>query len=125
VSPSKSFPPEPSSAQAARQFIRSFLDQRCPETVVDCAVLLTSELVTNAVLHARSPVAVDVSNPDRSIRVAVTDSSRVVPQVTRSKLTEHGRGLPIVIALSDQWGSEVTFNGKTTWFSLHLPGDEA
>lgn len=120
VSPSKQFPSEANSIAAARTFVRCFL-RDCPPGVIDSAVLVTSELVTNALVHARSPVEVDVTIPDGSIRIAVTDASQELPKLKRIGLKEHGRGLPLVAALSDDWGAEDTFNGKTVWACLDLP----
>jgi anti-sigma regulatory factor (Ser/Thr protein kinase) len=124
VSPSKRFLPEASSAAAARTFVRCFLRcflRDCPPDIIDSAVVVTSELVTNALVHARSPVEVDVTIPGGSIRIAVTDASHNLPKIKRFGLKEHGRGLPLVTALSDDWGAEGTFNGKTVWASLHVP----
>ena len=121
VSPASRFPAEPSSAHAARHFVRVFLRTR-PAAIVDTVVLLTSELVTNALVHARSVVEVDLTNTGGMIRIAVTDDSSELPKIEPSvTLSEHGRGVPLVATLSDDWGVEQTHFGKTIWFILNPP----
>jgi hypothetical protein len=121
MSPACRFPVEPSSAQAARHFVRVFLYTR-PAAVVDTAVLVTSELVTNALVHAHSAVEVELTNTDGLIRIAVTgdssELSKIEPSVT---LSEHGRRVPLVTTLSDDWGVDQTHFGKTIWFTLNPP----
>ena len=88
------------------------------------AALLTSELVTNAVAHASTPVKVEVKverTEDRA-RVEVYDGSMEAP--TYKPLTldrDHGRGLAIVDAIADAWGvAPVDDHGKVVWFELGL-----
>jgi anti-sigma regulatory factor (Ser/Thr protein kinase) len=88
--------------------------------MVFVAELLISEVVTNAVLHAHSPVEVVLRDPGGALRVEVSDESEVLPVFVESAHTfdDHGRGLPLVRDLSDQWGIIENDSGKTVWFSL-------
>jgi anti-sigma regulatory factor (Ser/Thr protein kinase) len=91
-----------------------------PGELRDAAVLLTGEVVTNAVLHGGGwfLLVVDAS-PDR-LRVEVTDSNPGQPRTL--KMTgdrEHGRGLAIVDALATKWGTENLGTHKVVWFELH------
>jgi anti-sigma regulatory factor (Ser/Thr protein kinase) len=113
------FDADPRSVQAARAFIRSLL-VGCPPDLIAEMVLMTSELVTNAVIHAGSPVEVVVRIRRSSMRVEVWDQSPRFPElVPLSERSHHGRGLAIVDELSDQWGVTEASPGKTVWFILN------
>jgi PAS domain S-box-containing protein len=109
--------------------LRATLDDAgVAEDTVDTAILLTSELVTNAVLHARTDVRVTVV-VGSEVRVEVRDESGMLP-TSRSHALDSmtGRGLNIVGQLADDYGVEVENEhgfgggqaslGKTVWFSL-------
>ena len=116
----RSFPAEVARAEAARRFVEDVLvEWRC-EGFRDDALLLVSELVTNAVTHALSPCTVVVEHLDGGIRFEVHDHDRrhlPVPQPF-STTSHHGRGLLIVDKMSSLWGSEPTDEGKVVWFEL-------
>jgi anti-sigma regulatory factor (Ser/Thr protein kinase) len=86
----------------------------------DTAALLSSELVTNVVLHARSDMIVEVDIDDTRLRVSVIDSSNQPARrrESASLLEEHGRGLQIVDALATSWGVNAGPRGKAVWFEL-------
>ena len=90
-----------------------------PEEPTETAMLLTSELVTNAILYAPGPLRVVLTLAPGVIRVEVHDSSVVEP-LPKSYGSEAptGRGLELVVALSDSWGVEVAPDGKSVWFQL-------
>ncbi|MGH8928741.1 MAG: ATP-binding protein, partial [Acidimicrobiia bacterium] len=80
---------------------------------------LVSELVTNAVLHARTPFLVKVTVAPDLIRVSVTDGDRTQPLMKQHGLSDPtGRGLRIVDAMADRWGVDPDVDGKTVWFEL-------
>jgi anti-sigma regulatory factor (Ser/Thr protein kinase) len=97
--------------------------------MADVAELLSSELVTNAVLHAQSSVeleaAYDAKADGSVLRIEVYDRS---PQ-TAADLEPHqpaqgsegGRGLAIVARLACKWGVEPMTQGKRVWFTLNPP----
>jgi serine/threonine-protein kinase RsbW len=85
--------------------------------------LITSELATNCVMHARTPFEIQVTRSDGHIKVEVCDSSpeQPVPQWPR-KDEPTGRGLMIVDALSDDWGIvPMHEGGSTVWFTMRSP----
>jgi hypothetical protein len=86
----------------------------------DDAVLLTSELVTNAVQREPGqPVVLVISSSGGQLRVDVHDTSHSLPTVTDvSADAETGRGLLLVAALSADWGCYPTPTGKAVYFTL-------
>nr|WP_280668541.1 SpoIIE family protein phosphatase [Kitasatospora sp. MAP12-44] len=128
------FDPDGRSASAARRFVRdALLGWGLPE-VVDDAVVLVSELVTNAVVHAGTAAEVSCLREEDSVQIGVTDRhpERGLPSFSGSPsddaVSEHfadaegegGRGLLMCSALSSRWGVEYTAGQKTVWFRLPL-----
>jgi anti-sigma regulatory factor (Ser/Thr protein kinase) len=93
------------------------LDREMTET----ALLLVSELATNAIRHGSPPVRLSLRLHDDRLRVEVTDSSPTLPQVGHPGPDQTGgRGLQIVQQLAARWGSSASRSrlGKTVWFEL-------
>ncbi|MGA4960110.1 SpoIIE family protein phosphatase [Streptomyces lavendulocolor] len=113
------FPPETHSVPLARRFVRSALRGAAAE-VVDTAELLASELVTNAVLHARTEVEVRVWSHEGQVRVRVGDGRPDRPLVPRERrpYAGAGRGLAVVEELASSHGAHVGEGRKTVWFEL-------
>jgi anti-sigma regulatory factor (Ser/Thr protein kinase) len=112
-------PPEPFSARQARRFVTSALSQLGLPELTDTALILVSELVTNAVLHARSEVTLTVARTDDGLRMEVGDHSSLAPSMRHySAEAATGRGLVLVESLADAWGSDIGPSGKTVWFEL-------
>jgi anti-sigma regulatory factor (Ser/Thr protein kinase) len=110
------------SPAVGRQVVRDVLADR-PDELVETVEILTSELVTNAVLHARSTLTLHVQATARSIRVTVEDATFRVPEPRdAADLAEGGRGLLLVGALASSWGWNRTSTGKAVWFEVSLPG---
>jgi anti-sigma regulatory factor (Ser/Thr protein kinase) len=110
------------SVPVGRHFVRDRLLDWDLAPAVDDASLAVTELIANAVKHARSPVQVTVV-VDGHIEVSVYDRS---PQIRRTSalpdpLAESGRGLRIVAAVSSDWGITPDTRGKRLWFRLPLP----
>ncbi|GAB7193661.1 ATP-binding protein [Kineococcus sp. NUM-3379] len=82
--------------------------------------LLTTEVVANAVLHGTGPVSIDLTCRAGCVRVAVADSSSTRPVVRHVGTgATGGRGMALVEALADRWGSAAApGSGKTVWFEL-------
>ncbi|GAA2561892.1 MULTISPECIES: SpoIIE family protein phosphatase [Streptomyces] len=117
--PSRRFPEAPQSVAEARRFVRAALDGVAPD-VVDTAQLLVSELVTNAVLHARTEVEVSAHVEENTVRVRVGDrrpDRGLVPQKC-SPYAGTGQGLALVEQLASRHGVAVGEAGKTVWFEL-------
>ena len=107
----------------ARAFVALTLGAEHPCT--DEAVLLCSELVTNAVLHSESgqpggTVTVVVLGLPGAVRIEVVDngSTRSTPVVKADVYEPHGHGLFLVEQLAEQWGYTRDEVGTTVWFRL-------
>lgn len=112
----------PESAAIARGLVRDGV-AACGRDVESTAVLLTDELVTNAVLHGAGPLQLALCVDAHRLRVAVSDTSagRPVELDPRSGHTRtSGRGLFLVDSLSTRWGVDARAVGKQVWFELDL-----
>ncbi|UNO40555.1 ATP-binding protein [Streptomyces sp. MST-110588] len=125
------FPPDPGWVRAAREAVRAALCAAGREGLVDTALLLTSEVVTNAVKACRSsgcsaPVTLyaEWTGPG-TLRVLVQDGAPGVPCWGRAAGDEEGgRGLLLVGAWADEWGvcRHVPGVGKAVWFEVAEKG---
>lgn len=114
-------PGTPQSVAVARHSVAELLSSHGLDQAIDTAVLLTSELVTNAVVHAQSTVRLHAAIQADVLRVEAHDRSRRQP--VRRAATADGvdhRGLAIVAALADQWGYAEQDGGKYVWFELSI-----
>jgi anti-sigma regulatory factor (Ser/Thr protein kinase) len=109
---------EVKSCSIARRFVRDTLAD-APDDLRDNASLLTSEVVTNALLHAKGPVMVEVEQRGGAYRIAVSDEGRA-PLTQKGYRTDDatGRGLQLLDCLATSWGWEWTGPGKVVWFEL-------
>jgi anti-sigma regulatory factor (Ser/Thr protein kinase) len=106
------------STPTARHWITGLL-RDVPEEVSECAALLTSELVTNAVLHAATPFTVTLHLMADRIRVDVADASPMVPAIKEYAAdAATGRGLTLFSTLASDWGVQAVNGGKIVWFEL-------
>ena len=116
---------ETESVRHARRFVAEALDDLDDGRASDAA-LLTSELATNAVIHARSAYVVTVRRGDDDrVRVEVSDSSAVVARRNRYSATSGtGRGLAMVEDVAAAWGVVEADggDGKVVWFELAPSG---
>ena len=111
-------PDDDTAAALARQFVADAVAALSPADR-ETAVLLASELVTNALLHGAPPVHLEVRETDDVIRISVTDEHPDIPTMRpMSQEDEHGRGLLLVEALSARWGVDARPPGKSVWFEL-------
>ena len=106
--------------RAARHFVIETLIAWGYPHLVDNAAVVTSELATNAVLHARTDFTVTICRrPDGTIRVAVRDSSLSPPQPRQARPFDgSGRGLRLVEAMAAGWGADLLPAGKVVWAQL-------
>jgi anti-sigma regulatory factor (Ser/Thr protein kinase) len=114
---------QPEMVGAARSFVATVLGEADPAT--DVAVLLASEVVTNAVLHSNSrraggTVTITAVETGGGVRIEVADegSERSTPEVKGPGCVSGGHGLLLVQTLADQWGYLRDESGTTVWFSL-------
>jgi anti-sigma regulatory factor (Ser/Thr protein kinase) len=89
---------------------------------VETAVLLTSELVTNAIVHGSEDPTLLLDVSEDRIHIEVVDCEATVDLVPLNTdvMRPSGRGLAIVDALASAWGVEPRLVGKAVWFDLHL-----
>ncbi|MEV0693416.1 SpoIIE family protein phosphatase [Streptomyces sp. NPDC050388] len=123
-----SFEPVGRSVASARAFVRDTLQGWGFADIIDDAVVLTSELVTNAVVHAGTSADLLCLRSDDGVRIEVADRypEREVPlqgsaATMGSPDREGGRGLQLCAALADRWGVEYSPTYKTVWFQLDMP----
>ena len=86
----------------------------------DAAALVASELATNAVVHANTAFEVRIPEHAEAFRVEVVNDAPEMIVALREPAAESGRGLHIVDALAQSWGTEVTDDQKIVWFELPL-----
>ena len=111
--------PVPTSAGVARRFIDLTLTGWGCDALVDAAVLLVSEVVTNAILHARSDIEVHVASRGTVMRIEVTDHGDGDPVMrSYSEDASSGRGLAIVEQVASAWGVTKVAGGKRVWFEV-------
>lgn len=115
-----SLPPVAKSVVAARRHVRDTLDSWGYDQLTDAAMLLTSEIVTNAILHARTTLLLGVTRTSDGVRIDVSDGSPVLParRSHASDTATTGRGLQLLESLAVDWASDTTASGKTVWFTL-------
>ena len=122
----------PSSVGVARDQVTTALSNQIDEHVLDRTVLLVSELVTNAVVHARTAVLIRAwvstnnwapGHNDGLIRVQVHDEAYPCRQLERCATLGVGRGcgLRLVDTLSTRWGVHPDRPGKYVWFEVAFP----
>ncbi|MFW6690372.1 ATP-binding protein [Streptomyces sp. MAR4 CNX-425] len=112
------------SVARARRLVSTSLRVWSLDAADAAACLVISELVTNAVRHARlAAVIVRVSRVGpRRVRVAVVDLSRTPPTLIDADVDdESGRGLATVAAVSTAWGVDTLPWGKRVWADLDVP----
>ncbi|MGW6021879.1 SpoIIE family protein phosphatase [Streptomyces sp. NPDC055099] len=122
------FDPVGRSVATARSFVRDTLQGWGFTDIVDDAVVLTSELVTNAVVHAGTAADVLCLRTEDAVRIEVSDHypEREIPlQQAAVNMgnpdREGGRGLQLCAALATRWGVDYTPTQKQVWFQLDLP----
>ena len=108
----------------ARDFVVDCLRYWGYDSIVPSAQLLTSEVVTNAVLHAGGLLVVELEDLTDSVLVVVEDSASALPtQRTPGPDVSGGRGLHILAALSSAWGvAQMRHVGKYVWFRIAMTG---
>ncbi len=115
--------PVPSAARAGRVFVREVCGRWGLDALAEPATLLASELVTNAVLHARTALELRVELRGRRLHVAVRDDDESPPRMPATRDDGGGGlGLLVVDRLAKAWGvRQSASGGKVVWCSLELP----
>jgi anti-sigma regulatory factor (Ser/Thr protein kinase) len=122
------------SANRSRRWVGALLARWGLEELTDTATLLTSELVTNAVVHAHSRPVVSLAVASGVVEIGVRDREPRMPRHShppqhelagldaRAFMTEGGRGLFLVDALAHEWGATSLATGKQVWLRLDAAG---
>ena len=137
--------PDAATARTARMLVSRLVQPAFPPALVERIMLLTTEVVTNALLHAHPPYSLDVRMDDHAVRVMVHDAAREHPRPRERRLhldpapqgaaplapPSHDRpDTPTVpcheiggwgLEPADAWGSEAAPTGKTVWFEVARP----
>ncbi|SCL47912.1 Serine phosphatase RsbU, regulator of sigma subunit [Micromonospora citrea] len=125
-SASMEVPAEPTAPSRVRHWMTGQLTEwQVPESVVGAAVLCTSELTTNALLHAGTAARVEIDLSPERLLVSVADSGTrgTVTRAQTDTLSSRGRGLGLIEELSDAWGTDPTVRGSTVWFEILMPSE--
>lgn len=114
------FPAEADAvARARREVIGALSAQGCDARLTDAAQLVTSELATNAILHAQTPWSLTLEIDRHLVRLTVRDDSPVFPAVRHyGTAAATGRGLGIVAGTAASWGAQREGAGKRVWAEL-------
>ena len=115
-------PDGPEGASVARRATARAAELwRLDREMTETALLLVSELVTNAIRHGAPPVRLSLRLDADRLRVEIADGSPTLPRLDQPGPDQvGGRGLHIVQQLAGRWGSHVSRSrlGKTVWFEL-------
>lgn len=112
-------PGHDASPRAARRLAQAAIERWNCTGALETVTLLVSEVVTNAVLHARSDVQVTVRLLPSAVRIEVTDGSAEPPVPRQPEVgSPGGRGLLMVESLSRAWGVDPSGAGKIVWFEV-------
>jgi len=116
-------PRVPASVGEARRFVEDTVRSWSLDLLLDDALLVISELVTNAITHAHSSCRIRLSVNATTLRIDVLDAGSGTPEPRpASAMEEHGRGLHLVDAVTSAWGLEdVPGQGKLVWAELARP----
>jgi anti-sigma regulatory factor (Ser/Thr protein kinase) len=117
-------PADPAIVASARRQVAERLANWGLHDAAFTTELVVSELVTNAIRHAQSPIQLRLIR-DRTLICEVSDGSSTAPHLRRARaFDEGGRGLLLVSRLALRWGSRQTPHGKTIWAEQALPGPD-
>jgi anti-sigma regulatory factor (Ser/Thr protein kinase) len=114
---------ELTGVRRARHLAAAFARHEHVDALSESLVLVTSELVSNAIRHADSMVTITFTRHGPSVRVEVTDDGAGLPELHYPKASaSSGRGLLIIDGLASDWGSRRSADGKVVWAELAATG---
>ena len=113
---------DPGEVPRLRHLVREQLRAWRLAGAAEVTLLLVSELVTNALLHGRPPLELRVAAIGEKVRVEVHDAAGDHPPARAFPPPDapHGRGIEIVAALANRWGSAPSPLGKVVWFEVDV-----
>ena len=116
-----SLPPIAASAAVARQLVSRALGDWGLIDAEETTLLLVTELVSNGVRHANTPLTLTLSYDGARIRIGVSDDDTSPPTLASASVkTHHGWGLRLIGGLSSNWGTIINPDGKTVWCDLKV-----
>jgi PAS domain S-box-containing protein len=111
--------PGPQHVAGGRRFVRNTLHAWDQAGLAPTACLLVSELLTNAMRHTSEPIGLRLHHTEHEIIAEISDDHPQLPRRTLpAPADEDGRGLTLVDALADRWGSLPANGSKIVWFAL-------
>jgi PAS domain S-box-containing protein len=111
--------PGPQHVAGGRRFVRDTLDAWNHAELAPTACLLVSELLTNAMRHTGEPIGLRLNHTEHEIIAEISDDHPQLPRRTLpAPADEDGRGLTLVEALANRWGSLPANGSKIVWFAL-------
>lgn len=116
-------PASPEAAGQARRLVRDLLCGHPGAAAMDDAMLVVSELATNAVRYGRAPISLHLTLEDTKLVIAVQDghpSDLPYPKVL-TQTDPNGRGMHLVSAMASRWGWDRSVNSKVVWAEIALP----
>ena len=115
-------PARASSAGVAREVVAWQLREWHIESLCDDAAVVVTELISNAVRHAKTELELKLVHLPDGVRLEVSDGS-MAPPIKRpaTSVDEGGRGLHLVDALSTRYGVDTESGGKRVWAEMLLP----
>jgi PAS domain S-box-containing protein len=117
-------PADPAVVASTRQQVATRLADWGLDDAAFTTELVVSELITNAIRYARSPIQLRLIR-DRTLICEVSDGSSTAPHLRQARaFDEGGRGLLLVSQLTQRWGSRQTPQGKTIWAEQAIPEQE-
>jgi anti-sigma regulatory factor (Ser/Thr protein kinase) len=115
-------PARPQAVAQARELTRAALASWGLDALRDPAALVVSELVTNALTHARSEMTLELRCGEGLLRISVTDASPDSPRRQDADPgAEGGRGMHMVAEIASGWGIEHLPEGKRVWAEIAIP----
>ena len=112
-------PPDVTSVGLGRKFVRDTVSDWGLENLLDTAVLLTSEVITNSVLHARTQIVLSLRSANGTVSISVHDGSQHLPRPrSHSVDATTGRGLELLDRLAQEWHVDRESDGKTLTFTV-------
>lgn len=117
-------PAAAASVREGRRFVTTLLQSWGMDELVETTALLTSELLTNSVLHARTAIRLTVAGGDGCVDVVVQDGSRYSPRRRRhARDATTGRGVELLERLATAWDVTVDDSGKSIRFTVSGEND--
>ncbi|MGN6473193.1 MAG: ATP-binding protein, partial [Mycobacteriales bacterium] len=118
------FPAHAAAPRLARKVVRSTLEGWGLPQLGDDAMLVATELATNAVRHAQSDFTLSIAHAPHGVRLAIGDTIAGMTTHPPDPDDTGGRGLQIIAGIARAWGHHPAANGKLVWAEIEAPADD-